>query len=95
MPLTDADFKRIESIVDAKLAAHRQSYIDGAAQRTHEQLNKALSPETGSGSVFRKALMEMTERGVSESLREGHDLDLRLGALVPPVVVPEPPAPAG
>lgn len=92
--MTEDDFRRLRTIVREEITAARQGYGETAAQLTHQNLNRALSPDTGSGSVFRKALMEMAERGVEESLREGHDLDVRLDALAPPVV-PEPPAPTG
>lgn len=88
MPLTDDDLNKVRAIVKAEITAARQGYGETAAQLTHQNLNLALDPKSGSGSVFRKALMEMTERGVTESLREGHDLDVRLDALAPA----EPPA---
>jgi hypothetical protein len=93
MPLTTDDLNKVRAIVKDEIAKARASYIEGAAQKTHEQLNKALDPDTGWGSVIRTALLEMAERGVGESLREGHALDVRLDALAGN---PEPPAePAG
>lgn len=82
--MDEATLRRIvREEVDARFKEHRESYIRGAGQATHESLNKALDPTTGSGSVIRKALLEMTERGVAQALKDGHPLDERLNALAP------------
>jgi hypothetical protein len=71
--MQEADFQRIASIVETRLAAARPGFGATAAQLTHQRINDALDPDDGAGSVIRTQLLALGRRAINETLGQAGD----------------------
>lgn len=79
--MTEDDWQRLSRLVDGRLRdPDNLSVITDAVLA---RLDKDLDPKS-QGTRVRRTLLEMAERGVDESLRDGGSLDRRLKELAPP-----------
>lgn len=85
--MREEDWQRMSNLVDGRL--RDPSNLSVITDAVLDRINADGFDRKAQGSTIRKTLLEMAERGVDESLRDGGSLDLRLKELTataePPV----------